>query len=107
MALGKGRKNCSTSMCSSSTESKIKTVTFALNAPNANRVMLAGTFNNWHGEKTLLRKGKTGWETTMLLKPGKYEYKFVVDGKWINDPINRWSISNSYGTQNSVIEVKG
>lgn len=105
MALGKGKKDCS--MSSSTSQSKIKTVTFTLNAPGANKVMLAGTFNNWRGESTPMRKGKNGWETTMLLKPGKYEYKFIVDGNWINDPNNRWSVSNSYGSQNSVIEVKG
>jgi peroxiredoxin len=57
-----------------------------------NSVFLAGTFNNW---KTDAHKmdgpDSNGVFTTKLkLKTGRYEYKFVVDGKiWKADPANR------------------
>jgi hypothetical protein len=42
----------------------------------------------------------------MSLKPGRYEYKFFVDGSWVNDPKSPAAVYNSFGTQNSVVEVK-
>jgi 1,4-alpha-glucan branching enzyme len=82
-------------------------VTFAIEAPKANKVMLAGSFNNWdHTSMPLKRTNKEGlWAKDMVLNPGKYEYKFVVDGNWINDPRNRKTIRNPFGTENSLIEV--
>jgi hypothetical protein len=46
------------------------------------------------------QKGK--WIFPMYLKPGKYTYKFIVDGRWILDPANRLYEENRYGTGNSV-----
>jgi 1,4-alpha-glucan branching enzyme len=109
MVLKKGKKSCATkskcatSKCSSKTM-KAKKVKFAIVAPQARKVMVAGDFNNWEA-KTSLKKGKTMWEKDLSLKPGKYEYKFVVDGNWINDPSNNSCVWNSFGTQNSVIEI--
>jgi 1,4-alpha-glucan branching enzyme len=68
--------------------------------------MLAGSFNNWDYKSTPLRKGKDNiWRTSLSLKPGRYEYKFYVDGNWWNDPSNNSSVGNSFGTQNSVIQI--
>ena len=41
-----------------------------------------------------------------FLPPGRYEYKFVIDGKWKIDPRAHQFSPNSFGTLNSVIEVK-
>jgi len=86
---------------------KEKTVTFAIEAPKANKVMLAGSFNNWnHTNAPLKRVNKEGlWTKNMALNPGRYEYKFIVDGSWINDPRNRKTVRNPFGTENSLIEV--
>jgi len=46
------------------------------------------------------------WETTAALAPGRYEYKFVVGGEWIPDPLARENVWNCHGTLNSVIEVR-
>jgi type 1 glutamine amidotransferase len=53
----------------------------------------------------LSKAKKSTWEKELTLKPGKYEYKFVVDGKWIADPNNKNTVWNSLGSQNSVVEV--
>lgn len=83
-----------------------KTVTFKLSAPQAREVRLAGDFNSWDPNKTLLRKTKDGvWRTDLSLKPGRYEYKFVVDGEWRKDPLNNLFSVNTFGTENSVVEL--
>lgn len=56
--------------------------------------------------------GKHKWTVTLDLPPGRYEYKFVVDGKWCCDPgcddgtyQSDDCVANEYGTKNRVIEV--
>ena len=97
------KKECTTSKCSTGS-SKTKKIKFSIHAPGASEVLIAGDFNNWDAN-TRLKKGKIMWEKELLLKPGKYEYKFVVDGNWINDPNNGCAVTNYFGTQNSIIEV--
>lgn len=81
-------------------------VKFEFFAPPANTVLLAGDFNNWGAEKiTLIRDRKGLWSTKLSLKPGRYQYKFIVDGKWVTDPVNSTSIRNQFGTENSLKEV--
>ncbi|MCU0665529.1 MAG: glycogen-binding domain-containing protein [Candidatus Omnitrophica bacterium] len=83
-----------------------KTVEFKLYAPSAKCVSLAGNFNNWDTGSIKAKKGiKGSWMIKKSLKPGRYEYKFFVDGNWVNDPSSS-NIANSFGTQNSIIEVK-
>lgn len=84
-----------------------KKVSFAIEAPAANSVMLAGDFNEWDYETTPLKRvGRSNiWKSDLYLKPGRYEYKFVVDGNWVSDPRNSNKVRNNFGTENSVIEV--
>ena len=80
---------------------------FKLYAPKAKKVSLAGDFNKWSTKEHAAKKDTKGnWSTKIALKPGKYEYKFIVDGNWLNDPSNNMVITNTYGTQNSIIEIK-
>lgn len=86
---------------------RAKTTEFRLYAPAAKRVNLAGNFNNWNNKRLAAKKDSKGnWMVKLNLKPGTYEYKFVVDGSWINDPNSAQSVSNAFGTHNSVIEIK-
>ncbi len=83
-------------------------ITFALAAPKAGKVALTGSFNSWDKSGMSLKKDKSGtWKTDLNLKPGKYEYKFIVDGQWWTDPANRSTVRNSFGSENSLVEVKG
>ena len=82
-------------------------VTFALYKPDAERVFLSGAFNGWSPESTpLTRQPNRDWQATVPLAPGRYEYKFVVDGKWMLDPRAPHCAPNEFGSLNSVIEVK-
>jgi 1,4-alpha-glucan branching enzyme len=90
-----------------STARQSKKVSFAISVPQASKVLLAGTFNNWDYKSTPLRKTKDSmWKRDLALEPGRYEYKFVVDGNWITDPNNNNRVHNSLGAENSVIEVR-
>lgn len=81
-------------------------IEFALYAPEAAEVLLAGDFCDWQGEKCRMRRGKDGnWKKSLKLKPGRYEYRFVVDGHWWTDPANPLRQQNPYGQENSVLTV--
>ncbi len=72
---------------------------------NAKKVCLAGTFNNWSPGGFTMEKQGDEWIIQQHLAPGKHQYKFVVDGKWIVDPANKLREPNEFGEENSVIWV--
>lgn len=87
--------------------SRSKSMEFKLYAPQAKKVSLAGSFNSWNAKKHMAKKDLRGnWTAKVDLKPGRYEYKFFVDGNWINDPRCNSCVPNAFGSQNCVIEVK-
>jgi cyclomaltodextrinase len=73
------------------------------------KVALAGIFNGWSTDKTPLTGPNEKGEYTvdLPLEPGKYGYKFVVDGKWMLDPNNPETEDNGMGDKNSVVTVGG
>jgi len=85
----------------------MKTVRFSLNAPGAREVMLAGDFTDWGAQarkmRCVTRKSGT-FAARVELAPGTYEYKFIVDGEWVEDP-KAESVANPFGTNNSVLRV--
>jgi len=84
----------------------VNKIQFTLSAPAAKKVILTGDFKAWSEKGIRLRKNKEGvWKTAVELKPGRYEYKYLVDNQWFLDPSNQQTTSNSYGSHNSVIEV--
>lgn len=84
-----------------------KAVAFKYVAPSANRVCVAGSFNNWDaGLLSAKKDAKGNWAVKVSLNPGRYEYKFVVDGSWINDPNCKEATANNLGSTNSVLVVK-
>ncbi|MCM8800833.1 MAG: AAA family ATPase [Candidatus Omnitrophica bacterium] len=87
--------------------SKLKEISFSLFAPEANEVYLAGDFNNWKIDKDARMQQINGtWIKKLRLKAGIYHYRFVIDGRWVEDPNNSLKESNPYGGFNSLIEVK-
>lgn len=69
----------------------------------ARNVYLSGSFNNWSTTQTPMRKAATGWITDVKLEPGKYAYKYIVDGRWTADPVNLLSERGDAGGRNSVL----
>ena len=85
-----------------------KEVTFTIHAERGKKVFIAGEFNGWDPTaKEMAYKARKGIYTiTLKLRPGTYQYKFVIDGTWCADPENVNSVANDQGTFNSVVEVK-
>lgn len=83
----------------------IKLVTFKIKKPDAREVILAGAFNGWDQKSMKLKKQPDGtFSITIPLKPGSYEYKFIVDGQWTKDPNEQKNSGPPYG--NSIIIIK-
>ena len=72
---------------------------------NAKKVMLAGNFNDWDPDELRMKKTPDGWEISYALGPGNYQYKFIVDGKWITDPSNTQIVNDGKGNLNSYLVI--
>jgi 1,4-alpha-glucan branching enzyme len=87
-------------------KAEFKQVTLSYRMPGAQSVTVAGTFCDWRTDRYALKKDKNGsWKTTIPLAPGRYEYRFVVDGQWVNDPNCVERTANEFGGENCVLHV--
>lgn len=85
---------------------QIKEVVFQVNAPSAAHVALAADFTNW--DKAPLRMLSLGdgvWQLKVALPQGRHCYKFLVDGRWLEDPHSPERVPNAFGTTDGVIDV--
>ena len=74
----------------------------------ATRIAIAGTFNDWRpGVTPMVSLGEGRWVKELVLPPGVYEYRLVVDGEWMADPRASESVGNPFGEMNSVLKVNG
>jgi 1,4-alpha-glucan branching enzyme len=81
-------------------------IILTLLAPEAKEVKVAGDFNGWRPEATLLKNTGAGeWVVRLSLRSGLYEYRFVVDGCWSEDPRAAQRAANPHGGFNSVLLV--
>ena len=84
-----------------------RSVEFLISGGADDRVMLAGSFNDWDPELSVMtydpRRG--GHSVVLSLAPGEYEYKFVRGDEWLADDGNPNFAANDFGTLNSVIKV--
>lgn len=82
-------------------------VRLVLLQPEARSVSVAGDFNGWNPGQTRLERSEGGmWTATIPLKPGRYQYMFVIDGKrWIADPLAAEGTTDGFGSQNAVLDV--
>lgn len=85
---------------------KRRRVTFTVKASEAKQVSLLGDFNNWNPKiHPMISDGSGTWNKTVMLTPGQYEYKFLIDGSWQEDPQNEHTCANCFGTVNSVYNL--
>ena len=85
---------------------KKRKVTFSMNSPDAEKVILMGDFNQWNPRKHPMNKDKNGtWVKGVIILPGVYEYKFLIDGQWTEDPQNSLICPNGFGTYNNVLDL--
>jgi 1,4-alpha-glucan branching enzyme len=74
-------------------------------APHAREVFVTGDFNGWRERDLRLRKDASGfWRAQVWLAPGRYQYRFIVDGKCQNThPASQ--TPHDFGYSNGVLEV--
>ena len=85
---------------------------FECKAEQASAVFLAGSFNNWSESATPMISNEEGiWSASLDLPPGRYEYKFIIDGQWccspelLPDPAAASCVPNSFGTMNFAVDA--
>jgi Glycogen recognition site of AMP-activated protein kinase len=84
-----------------------RAVLLRLASPASSRVVVVGDFNNWDPAATPLQPtGKEGvWSVELHLKPGRYHYTFLIDGRrWERDP-SETVASSDFGAPVSVLTV--
>ena len=85
-----------------------QSVTFSFESSNAGEVILMGDFNHWNAKKHPMKSNGSGmWNKRVMIAPGRYEYKFLVDGQWEEDPQNDQTCLNCFGTYNNVFNLPG
>ncbi len=73
--------------------------------PDAEKIILTGSFNNWNIGELNMEKTTDGWRLPYVLAQGVYEYKYIVDDSWMIDSANSHTIGLEENT-NSVLVVK-
>ncbi len=81
--------------------------TFQIQNPNANEVYAVGDFNGWQRKERfrLVRIEDGKFFKRTLLRGGVYRYKFLVDGNWVEDPLNPEKVSNPFGGFDSILKI--
>lgn len=83
-------------------------VTFTVPAEDAKKVAVVGDFNNWNPKGTLLKKLKNGTfkGTVDLPKETTYEFRYLVDGAYVNETeADRYQWNDFAGAENAVLEL--
>ena len=87
---------------------KRRRVTFSFESSDAKEVILMGDFNNWSEKIHPMKSNGNGmWNKSVVVPPGRYEYKFLVDRQWKEDPQNDQTCLNCFGTYNNVFNLTG
>jgi chromosome partitioning protein len=77
-------------------------VVFSIKAPEASSVRLVGDFNGWVLDGNEMTPSGPIWTSTVKLDPGRYRYRYVIDGRWQSDPLNDAVEPAPFGGENSV-----
>jgi hypothetical protein len=82
-------------------------IQFALAAPGARSVAVAGDFSRWAPAVELTDLDGDGvWTGRVAVEPGVYQYMFVVDGsEWRTDPNAERYADDGFGDRNAVVVV--
>lgn len=79
-----------------------KGIVFTLESPDAEQVQLVGDFNDWNPQGSDMKRVGRIWRKLLPLPPGRYQYRYLVDGRWQSDPLNCEAEHSPFGSDNSV-----
>ena len=84
----------------------LQRVRFGYFHPDAKKVFVAGSFNNWNPRATPMKRDSVGdWSVEVRLPPGEHHYRFLVDDEWRDDPSAQLTAMNCYGGFDAVVVV--
>lgn len=85
-------------------------VEFSVPSKNYKDVVIVGDFNNWNvSDEFTFKKSKKRKEHVLkvnLALDQKYQYRYIIDGQFLNDPEADSFRSNPFGTENCVLDLK-
>ena len=83
--------------------SGLQDVLFVVPAPlAASTVVVVGDFNDWEATPLTDEDGDGIWTTTIPLSPGRYEYGYLIDGRWWGEDPRADEYIQSFGEYSSV-----
>jgi len=73
----------------------------------ADRIYLVGDFNQWNESANPMRQERDGvWRAVLELPQGaRYEFRYLIDGKWMSDSHADGFAPNHYGVSNSIVHT--
>ena len=82
-------------------------VTFTVPAVDAKKVAVVGSFNNWDEKAAPLKKLKNGTHkgTINLDTSNSYEFRYLVDGVFVNDEEVDLVWNDYAGAENNVLAL--
>lgn len=98
------KKNTQTAKSAVAEKNAKRAVTFSFPGSSDQKVLVAGSFNDWQERPLTFKNGR--FSLKVMLAPGEYQYKFLVNGEWHLDDANPNFTPNGFGTLNSVLVVK-
>jgi hypothetical protein len=84
-----------------------RAITLSIPGFEGEEVKVKGVFNAWNSDATFLEWNGNAWEAPLVLAPGEYAYKLVVNGEEVLDPSNEVTVPNGFGSFNNVLTVEG
>ena len=84
-----------------------RAITLSIPGFEGEEVKVKGVFNAWNSDATFLKWTGNAWKAQLVLAPGEYAYKLVVNGEEVLDPSNEVTVPNGFGSFNNVLTVEG
>jgi len=79
---------------------------FYYNKKPIKEVRIVGSFRGWYAYKKFHLLKKNLWTLTLQLKPGKHQYKYIVDGMWTCPMFAHDYTQDGFGYNAGIVEIK-